>query len=58
MTEAYTIAIFSTYSELGGIWTERDLVHEMQLMVVHSNVIVCRPDLFQGCRDEQRIRMP
>jgi hypothetical protein len=28
------------------------------LMVMHSNVTVCWRDLFQPCRDEQRIRMP
>jgi len=42
---------------LGGIWTERGLVHEMQLMVMHAKVIVCWPDLSQACRDEQCIRM-
>jgi hypothetical protein len=42
----------------GGIWTERDLAHEMRLMVMHSNFIVCWRDLFQRCRDEQCIRMP
>jgi hypothetical protein len=42
---------------LGGIWTERHLTHEMQLMVMHSKVIVCWRDLSQACRDEQCIRM-
>jgi hypothetical protein len=41
---------------LGGIWTERELVHEMQLMVVLSNVIVCWRDLRHICRDQQCIQ--
>jgi hypothetical protein len=32
---------------LGGIWTERDLDHEMQLMVMHSNANLCWRDLSQ-----------
>jgi hypothetical protein len=43
---------------LGGIWTEGDLVHEMQLMVMHSNVIVCGGGLRQLCRNQKRIRTP
>jgi hypothetical protein len=43
---------------LGGIQTERGLVHEMQLMVMHSNALLCWPDLRQGRRNEQCIRMP
>jgi len=43
---------------LGGISTERGLVHEMQLMVMHSNAFLCWRDLNQACRDEQRIRTP
>ncbi len=41
---------------LGGISTERGLVHEMRLMVVLSNVITCWRDLSQACRDKQCIR--
>ena len=43
---------------LGGIWTERHLTHEMQLMVMLSNAIVCWRVLTQAPRDEQCIRMP
>jgi hypothetical protein len=42
---------------LGGIWTEHDLVHEKQLMVMLSNDIVCWRDPRQLRRDEKRIRM-
>jgi hypothetical protein len=41
---------------LGGIQSERGLVHEMQLMVMHSNVIACWRNLRQACRNQQRIR--
>jgi hypothetical protein len=47
-----------TRNTLGGISTERGLVHEMRLMVMHSNVIVCWRVLRQPYRDEQRIRAP
>ena len=43
---------------LGGLQLEGGLVHEMQLMVMHSNVIVCWSDLRQPYHDQQRIRTP
>ncbi len=41
---------------LGGLQLERGLVHEVQLMMMHSNAIACWPNLRQAYRDGQRIR--
>ena len=43
---------------LGGIQLERGLGHEVQLMVMHSNAIVCARDPRQPYCDERCIRMP
>src|SRR6266540_4272533 len=43
---------------LGGIRLERNLIHDMQLMVMLSNAKLCWRDLSQPHRDESSIRMP
>jgi len=43
---------------LGGIRLERNLIHDMQLMVMLSNAKLCWRDLSQPHRDERSIRMP
>jgi len=43
---------------LGGIRLERNLIHEMQLMVMLSNAKLCWRGGGQPHRDERSIRMP